>query len=121
MINVKVNTPIEINVHGSSVSVETQKPDKIEVESIKKKISLQALPVINANVKMVQGNTVMGLAGKSPYISDDTGTWWVFDDATKEWKDTNVSVYVGKVRLKDIIVQSDDVLFLDCGSSVEMG
>ena len=43
----------------------------------------------NANIKTLTGSVVK--AGYSPYIDEDTGTWWEYDVKTKSFIDTGVS------------------------------
>jgi len=35
--------------------------------------------------------------GYSPYVDEDTGTWWVYDDSEKKWVDTELSAGIMSV------------------------
>lgn len=60
--------------------------------------------------KAIETDYYRGTSGKSPYIKEETGTWMVFNDETKEWIDTGIVADVTKLSLKDIEGFEDEVI-----------
>lgn len=46
-------------------------------------------------VKLAESNQTFFRNGKSPYIDETTGTWWVFDDKSQCYVDTNIQAKTG--------------------------